>query len=166
MHQFLTKISTKCHPNVSNTGDYPSACLRAISLHLSSVLRCTLCYPYLLPPTLGQILLGSQRADGADPRLSHTFDPQHHPAELLPLGHHPVKLLKTGPDLRLPIQKQERSVVQSVWRPIICVHTICYCKAVGNFNLITSLSRTVHLQICTCTAPQHMYSAYFHPYTR
>lgn len=40
---------------------------------------------YLLPPTLGQVLLGSQRADGADPRLSHAFDPQHHPAELLPL---------------------------------------------------------------------------------
>lgn len=53
---------------------------------LLSALRCIVFTgPHLLPPTPGQVLLASQRADGADPRLSHAFDPQHHPAELLAL---------------------------------------------------------------------------------
>lgn len=70
-------------------------------LHFSSELR-TKRHAHLLPPPLGcQVLLGGQRADGADPRLGHAFDPQHHPAKLLALRHHPVKLLKTGPDLCL-----------------------------------------------------------------
>lgn len=31
--------------------------------------------PHLLSSAPGQVLLGSQRADGADPRLGHAFDP-------------------------------------------------------------------------------------------
>lgn len=75
-----------------------------MSFTFSSVLVC-----YLLSLTLGQVLLGGQWADGADPRLSHAFDPQHHPAELLPLWHHPVKLLKTCPNLCLHAQTHHNS---------------------------------------------------------
>lgn len=59
---------------------------------------------HLLPPAVAQVLLGGQRADGVDPRLSHALDPQHHPAELLALRHHAVQLLESGPDLRLQTQ--------------------------------------------------------------
>ena len=70
------KISTKCHTNAAST-------LSCCSL------KCTAMYhmywAHLLSSTPGQVLLASQRADGADPWLSHAFDPQHHPAELLAL---------------------------------------------------------------------------------
>lgn len=54
---------------------------------------------YLLP--LGQVLLGSQGADGVDPGVFHALDPEHHPAELLSPRHDPVQLLEARPDLRL-----------------------------------------------------------------
>lgn len=84
---------------------------------------------YLLPSALGQVLLGGQRADGADPRFSHAFDPQHHPAELLPLWHHPVELLEAGAHLRLHQythreRKRERGGMQE-WLLKVSVTSLC-----------------------------------------
>jgi hypothetical protein len=45
---------------------------------------------YLFPLALGQVLLGSQGADGVDPGVFHALDPEHHPAELLSPRHDPI----------------------------------------------------------------------------
>ncbi len=91
----VNKMSLKCSNQTSILPDW-----HWMSPHFSSTLW-LIYFAHLLPPTLGQVLLGRQRADGPDPRLSHALDPQHHPAELLALWHHAVKLLEAGADLRL-----------------------------------------------------------------
>ena len=72
------------------------SCKTSLKWHLNDSLQTTPAWPslmstrytkyaHLLPLAPGQVLLGCKRADGADPRLGHAFNPQHHPAELLPL---------------------------------------------------------------------------------
>lgn len=82
---------------------------------LKCVQMCKLRRAHLLPPTPAQVLLAGQRADGADPRLGHAFDPQHHPAELLALRHHAVELLEAGPDLRLHTGHSRYDTIQLVY---------------------------------------------------
>lgn len=95
---------------------------------LKCVQMCKLRRAHLLPPTPAQVLLAGQRADGADPRLGHAFDPQHHPAELLALRHHAVELLEAGPDLRL------HTGTQSVWHRTVSVCTLLHYRTVCSFD--------------------------------
>lgn len=52
-----------------------------------------------------EVLFGGEGADGADPRLLHALDPQHHPAKLLAPRHHAIQLVETRADLRLSQNK-------------------------------------------------------------
>ncbi len=66
-----------------------------------------------------QVLFGGEGADGADPRLLHALDPQHHPAKLLAPRHHAIQLVETRPDLHL--RKNKQISLRELCRVTVCV---------------------------------------------